>query len=52
MSVPKMDENAAREKGALTFTAAPKDQDPGMTVINLTLAGSADAIAPLSARPN
>jgi hypothetical protein len=36
----------------LTFAVAPKDQTPAMTVIKLTLEGSADAIAPLPARSN
>ena len=41
-----------RQNGTLTFAVAPKDQNPAMTVIKLTLSGSADGIAPLSARPN
>jgi alpha-L-fucosidase len=41
----------ARENGTLIFAVAPKDQNPAMTVIKLTLERSADAIAPLSARP-
>jgi alpha-L-fucosidase len=42
----------ARENGTLIFVVAPKDHNPAMTVIKLTLAGSAEAIAPLSARLN
>jgi len=41
-----------RRNGALTFTVAPKDRNPAMTVIKLTLAGPAEGIAPLSARPD
>jgi len=40
-----------RQNGTLTFTVVPKDRNPAMTVIKLTLAGSADAIEPLSAQP-
>jgi hypothetical protein len=41
-----------RRNGALTFMVAPKDRNPAMTVIKLTLAGPAEGIAPLSARPD
>ncbi len=42
----------SRQNGTLIFTVATKDQSPAMTVIKLTLAGSAETIHPLAPRPN